>query len=126
EETHASFAVRQVRVVETQRGKYVDDAEIAGVAAIHGLDTDDGHDDLGRDAILPVRTLQCIGMRVPECHAAVYAYRFDETSAICLPVFRPVGRGGQHQLDCTVGIACIAKQCIQFAACKVVGGGHVL
>ena len=73
------------RVVESQRGEGFEDAESARVAAVFGLDANDGHNDLGLYAINCLRLGQLRTIFLPELDATIDAAVVQEARTIALP-----------------------------------------
>ena len=82
------FAAEQLgarRMVEGQVGQGIEGMEAPGVAAVEGLDAEDGDDDRGRHAAGRLGVRQRRGVALPEVEAAGDASRLDEAVAIGPP-----------------------------------------
>jgi hypothetical protein len=73
------------RVVESQRGEGFEDAKPTRVAAVFGLDANDGHNDLCRYAINGLGLGQLRPIFLPELDATIDAAVIQEARTIALP-----------------------------------------
>ncbi|MCY1426216.1 hypothetical protein D9M71_420320 [compost metagenome] len=112
------------RVVEAQGREGVDDAEVAGVAAVEGLDANDRHYHLGRHAVLFLGAGQGIGMLVPEVHAFLDARRRDEDRPVFLPGPDPLGGAGDG-IENGLFALHLAEQVHQLLAGETIVAGHL-
>jgi hypothetical protein len=85
------------RKVKSQRGQCVQDAEVAGVLAVQGLNTDDAHHDGGGHTVFTLGPLQGALVGLPKTCAGLDALRFDEAGAVGGPVLGHGCGGRQHE-----------------------------
>ena len=84
--------------VEGQRRQGVDDAVVAGDAAVEGLHADDAHHHLGRHAMALFGAEQRRLVGLPEGDTGLDATRLDEARAVGGPVLGRAGGRRHHEL----------------------------
>ena len=83
---------RPRRVIKTQGRQGIDHPIVAGIAAVEGLHANDRDDHLGGHAIFLLGARQCLGVLLPEHHAAGNSRVGDKDRPVVFPRFDLLGR----------------------------------